>query len=378
MADYRYIATDARSGVGLGDLPLSGVQWSEELGGGGDVSGSLDLATLTSTGQRLTDQFLTASTPRRVRLWVERDGHLVWSGFIWRRTRPRGSTGLIQIVATSTYSFFDRIRLTDAKAYTAVDQFDVVRDLIGWALARPGGDIGVALGTETSGVLITREPLAWGYERKVIGELIDELASADNGFDLAIEPAYVADVPTDTLRLYSPRRGRRIEQAGIVFFAAGARGGNLIDWEVQEDGTEAATTVWGVGAGEGESMLLTVATRTDLIDAGYPLAETAITYKSISDPATLLGLTVAEVERLGDTPLQWSIDVDPDDLSTPFGAWQVGDDALIRIDDDWRFPAGINGEPGLEAAQRIMGQTVTVSDDGGPDGVTLRLGPARG
>lgn len=378
MTEYRYLATDAMTGNRLGELPLGDVEFSELLNQGGEISGTLDLRLHSRNGQSLAAALLNASTPRRTRLWVDRDGTLVWSGFIWGRSRPRGSTGLIQIRGRSTFSYFEKRRRTANAIYAGSDQLSIVQDLITWALAQPGGDIGVQVGTETSGVLLTRNPLAWGYERKVIAELIDELAGADNGFDFAIEPAYVDDEPVDTLRLYYPRRGRRVVDSNIVFFKAGSTGGNLIDFDLDEDGLDSATVVYGIGAGEGESMIQTVATRTDLLDAGYPLTETVLAQKSITDSQALLELTIAEVDRVADTPMRWSIEVDPDDVSVPFGSWTVGDDARIVIDDDPRFPAGVNGEPGLETDQRIIGHTVRVNDAGGPDEVSLDLGAVRG
>ncbi len=378
MAEYRYLVTEALTGNTLGELPLGSVKFSEKLNEAGELTATLDLAARTRGGLSLADMLLTQSTPRRTRLWVDRDGQLVWSGLIWRRTRPKGSTGIIDISAVSTLGYFSHRRLTTDMAAVATDQLDIARGLISWALAQPGGDIGVQVGAETSGVLLTRAPLAWGYELRTITEIISELVLADGGFDISIDPTYVADVPTDVLHLHYPRRGRSLASSNLVFFTASTRGGNLLDWEVDEDATDSATQVWGIGAGEGDGMLLAVATRTDLIDAGYPLTDSTISYKSITDGDALANLALAEVNKLAATPLAWSIEVDPDDVSTPFGTWIVGDDALLRIDDDPRFPAGLDGSPGTEVLQRIFGHEVSVGDDGGADVVTLTLGAPRG
>lgn len=379
MTDYRYAVHDLTSGDYVRDLDLFGVTYSEELNGGGDLSASLDLRVRTTSGKRLTSALLTATEPRLRALYVIRDGVTVsWAGIIWRRRRSSSSPGVVQLTAIDFWSYFGRRRLTVDKSYTATDQLAVARDLIDWAQAQPGGDVGVQVGAETSGVTITREPLAYGHEYRTIAELIEELAGSSTGFDLAIVGQLVDDVPVPALQLFYPRRGRRANEANLVFFHSTETAGNLRDYDLDEDGLDSVTTLYAVGAGEGSSMLRTVAWRTDLIDAGYPLTEDVGSYKAITDGTALQALNIGELSRMSDTAATWTLDVDPDDDSVPFGSWTVGDDVRISISDDDMFPVGANGEPGIETTVRIIGQTVTVPDDGGSDRVTLRVGPAYG
>ena len=378
MAEYRYLAYDVRSRGFLGELPLAGVSYSEQLNGVGELSASLDLAGTTADGMPLAAEYVPATAPRRSAIWVERDGVLVWGGIIWSRRRSRGTLGQVEISALDFGSILERRVLTATKTYTAVDQLAVVQDLVTWAQARPGGDINLVVGSETSGVLITRDPLAWGYELRNLADLIGELAQAEGGFDWSTSVAYdTSGVPEATFRLHYPRRGRRSIDSSLVFFNAAASGGNLIDWDLDQSGLDAATTIHAVGAGEGESMVQTVASRTELLDVGYPLTEAVISYKSVTDADALISLNL-EAARLRSNDVDtWSITVDPDDISVPFGAWSVGDDARIVIDDHPLFPSD-GANPGLETTLRITGQQVTVPDDGGPDEVTLTMGPARG
>lgn len=364
--------------MSLGELPLAGVSYSEELNGVGELSASVDLAAHTSLGASLASQYVAATEPRRSSIWVDRDGVIQWGGIVWSRRRSRGTLGTIEISALDYGSIFERRVLTATKSYTATDQLAVVRDLVTWAQALPGGNVNIVVGSETSGVLITRDPLAWGYELRNLADLIGELAQADTGFDWSISYAYdVAGIPQATLRLHYPRRGRRSIDSSLVFFNAASSGGNLIDWDLDESGLDAATTIHAIGAGEGESMVQTVASRTELLDVGYPLTEAVISHKSITDADALVSINLEAARLRSNNVSTWSITVDPDDISVPFGTWTVGDDAHIVIDDHPLFPS--NGStPGLETTLRITGQTVTVSDDGGPDEVTLTMGPARG
>lgn len=378
MAEYRYLAYEVRSRSSLGELPLAGVSYGEQLNGVGELSASVDLAAQTSLGVSLASQYVAATEPRRASIWVDRDGVLQWGGIVWSRRRSRGTLGTIEISALDYGSIFERRVLTATKSYTATDQLAVVRDLVTWAQALPGGNVNIEVGSETSGVLITRDPLAWGYELRNLADLIGELAQADTGFDWSISYAYdVAGIPEATLRLHYPRRGRRSIDSSLVFFNAATSGGNLIDWDLDESGLDAATTIHAVGAGEGESMVQTVASRTELLDVGYPLTEAVISHKSITDADALISINLEAARLRSNNVSTWSITVDPDDISVPFGAWSVGDDARIVIDDHPLFPSN-GSNPGLETTLRITGQTVTVSDDGGPDEVTLTMGPARG
>lgn len=375
MAEYRYLAHDLRTGARLGEVPLGGVAYGDRLNRAGDLTATLDLAARSSTGARLSTSLLGATIPRRTVIWVQADTRLMDGYIVWNRSTTNGGRTL-QLRCASLWSYFAKRRLTVDKSYAGVDQITIARDLINWAQSRPGGHIGVAAGVELSGVVRDRQPLAWHYERKVISTLIEQLAEVVDGFDFAITADFAADVPEATFRCYYPRRGRRAQDSGIVFRAA--RNGNIVDYTHDEDGTDGLTTLYGIGAGEGTDMLLNTRSDTSLIDAGFPLQEDTISFKDVSVMDTLDGHVEAELGHRAQTPVTWRLIVDPDDVSVPFGAWTVGDDVRVVIDDDDRFPAGANGEPGFDGALRILAQTITVPDDGGPDVVALEMGAARG
>lgn len=375
MPEYRFTARDLRTGDRLGELPLADVTYGERLNGVGDLTASVDLAARSRTGVRLSPSVLAATVPRRSVIWVQRDGRLMDGYIVWRRSTSNAGRTL-RLQCGSLWSYFGCRILTVTKSYTAVDQLAIARDLIGWAQSRPGGDIGVVVGSETSGVARDRQPIGFSYERKVIGTLVEQLADVQGGFDFAVTAAFNADVPEATFRCFYPRRGRRASQNNIVFRSA--RNGNLIDYTHDEDGLGAATTIYGIGAGEGTDMLLNTRADTSLIDAGYPLQEATISHKDVSVMSTLNGHTEAELARRATTPVTWKLVVDPDDASVSFGSWTVGDDCRVIVDDDDRFPAGAQGEPGADTTLRILAQTVTVPNDGGPDRVELEMGSARG
>lgn len=329
----------------------------------------------TTQGYRLARGYLDATIEGRTVIWVQRDNTIVDGYIVWARPKPMGSRQ-IQIRAASLWSYFRGRILTVTKTYDDVDQLEIAQDLINWAQTGPG-DINVEVETETSGVLRERLPLAFGYERKNIGTLVEQLAAVIDGFDFAITCALENEVPTARFRCFYPRRGSR--SSGVVF-----NGGvfalkqNLLDYSVDPDGTDGATTVYGIGAGEGTDMLLTQSVNTAALDQGYPVKERTVTHKDVDQIETLQGHTDADLRGRAQTPTTWVLDVDPDDVSIPFGSWQVGDDVRVIIGDDERFPAGENGENGFDGTLRIVAQTTVVNDDGGPDRVLLQMGAARG
>ena len=348
-------------------MPLGLIESSD---GGYSVASSGLYATIP--GSRLTQGFLDATRPARTVIWVYRDGAIIDGFIVWQRTRRIGSRHL-ELRCANLLSYLNRRTLNATKNYTAVDQHDIARDLVTYMQAQSGGNIGVVnTTTNDSGIARDRLPLAEGYERKSIGQLLSQLASVEQGFEYSIDAAIVADAPQATFRFYYPKRGRTYAQTNLLLIRSGDNSGNLLDYDLDEDAVELATTVHGIGAGEGVDMLLTTQSDTSLLDQGWPLLEDRITLKDVSVAATLQSHARAEVTRHGLTSIEtWRLRVDPGDVSVPFGSWTVGDEARVVIEDDERFPAGTNGEPGFDKVLRIIGHTVTVPDQGGPDVVML-------
>jgi hypothetical protein len=78
---YRYLFVDLLSNSIIGELPLTGVAFTQQLNQAGTFTGHLMLSGIN------TDKFnVDASTiPAKCGLYVDRDGILVWGGVIWGR-----------------------------------------------------------------------------------------------------------------------------------------------------------------------------------------------------------------------------------------------------------------------------------------------------
>lgn len=364
MSDYRYLGYDLRTQALLGELPLSGVSYGKVLNGAGSLTAKLSLKHRNAAGTSLASTFLAATDPERTAIYVERDGVLVWGGIIWGRNYNGEQ---LDIFAAEFWSYFHRRTLKETLIFGVADQLGIARYLVNWAQERPGGDIGVQLDGTISGVL--RDRVYYHYERGNIGTLIKQLSEVENGFDFGIDVAYVAGVPTPTLNLGYPRRGRIAGTTGLVF----EPGRNLGNYQWNEDGTRGANSVDAIGAGEGDAMLIATDTRTDLIDAGYPLLEEVIAHKDVRIQATLDGHAHAAVNARA-VPVASVVLVDVKMSADPeFGSWIMGDDCLFRVEDDDRFPAQADGSPGLSQYVRIIADVVKVPDEG-VETVTITCG----
>ena len=357
MAAWRYIGADLRTNTLLGDLPLTDVSYSEVLNGAGTFSGTLPLAVdaaTSSTTRASVAAILTASSqPGRTVVWMVRDGVVLGGAIVWSRKRRKGQPATL--AGAGLWSFFRMQHLRSTLAFAGVDQLAIARSLIQTAQAVNGADIGVQLGTETSGVLRDRTFNSW--ELKQVGEAVEQLAAVNGGFDFAVD---VTQGFGKVLTLSSPRRGRPAGTTAIVF----ADGKNLLDYEVSEDATRAANVYSAVGDGDGAATMISTATRTDQLDIGYPLLSEVGAFKDISVRATLDARAISGVDARATVPTFWQLTVDPDDLDGGLGTFTVGDDAIVEVPDDDNFPRQLDGQPGYRAVHRIVGFEVSIPSQG--------------
>lgn len=365
MAKWRYVAYDLRTNTLLSELPvLNDVSFGGVLNGAGPFKANMPLnqSAQSSPGvfRSMSADLLAATVPGRTVVYVERDGVLLDGAafIIWTR-RYSPESQIVELGGLSLWSYFARRANNTDLIYTeamATDQMAVARGLLNAAQAQSGGNIAVTVGAETSGVPRIRNYYA--YEHKPVAEAVEQLSAVENGFDFAIDVAYVAGAPTRTFRCSYPFRGRSSTDTGHVF----ETGRNIVTYTWPEDATTMADRVFAIGSGDGRDMLTSTAVRTDVIDIGYPLLDTVAPFKDVSDPATLdaharaintaqaLPVTVPEVTVLagGDPAI---------------GAWILGDYAKFvfgsdPLKPDARFPTR------TELFYRIVGYSAAPGNEG--------------
>lgn len=347
MAMYRYLVADLLSPFELRDeIPFSNCNYNHTLNGAGEFSASVPI------GHPKTNRFnLDAG---RTAVFIERDNTLVWGGSL-EGVRKQGSS-----LQLSGKGFWHRLaqrrRIRTTKTYTGSDQFFIAQDLLNYAQSVADGNLGVIVGSNTCGV--ARDRAYPGYERKPIGEAIEQLAAVSNGFDFAVDVYYAGTPQAPTMAFTSsyPQRGRITE---LVF----EQGKNLETFGYTIDATRQARTVDNLGAGDGVTMLIETATDTTMAGL-YPQADDVISNKDVIVSGTLLAQAEAALAQEL-TPVFLPTATIQSTLDAPVGSWITGDHVTLRADDDY---VAVNDY------FRIMAWSANVDQDG-TETITLEYAP---
>jgi hypothetical protein len=370
VATYRCISLDLRTGTRIAELPLSDLRYGSKLNDVGECSGTLSFQPIgTAQAATLNAVFNDAVDECRRQLVIERDGVIVWCGIIWL-SPYKDNPASREVHAAEDWSYFRKRLITRSVTYTTTDQLTIAQQLILTAQAATGGNINVTVGAEVSG--ITRDITYNGYELKVVADSIEQLATADSGFDWAIDAAWNTSTGalTKTLRLSYPRRGRNFSQTGFVFEV----GRNVSEFNWPSDGTKTANKVWATGNGEGDAMLISSAADANQIQPlssggpGYPLLETTFSNKDVATQALLNGLARARLTSTSSPVILPELTVEAD-MDPVIGSYITGDACRVIV------PPGISPRfpTGLDTYRRIIGWEVSVSDNGS-ETVRLTLG----
>jgi len=364
---YRYLFADLLTNSIIAELPLTGVSFTQQLNQAGTFNAHLLLSGVNAEDLNV----FNATIPGRNGIYVDRDGVLVWGGVVWGRNYSSSNQEL-NITAREFESYFERRRITSTTSFTNQDQLAVVRNLITQAQSATNGNIGVLIGTETSGILVSRT--YYSYEYKQVYQAIQDLARSDDGFDFNIDVAYDGSGnPSKTLNLGYPRIGTVYSSTSPSAPVFNLPAGNIVEYEYPEDGSAAANTVYALGAGSNEGKLIATSQDATKISSGWPLLEETVNYSDVTDSTYLANLAVGQVSAISYPPTTIKAVV-PAIQQPVFGTYNLGDDARLIITDS-RFPAittGVIPTAGLDAIYRIVGITVQPGENN-PERVTLTL-----
>ena len=366
---YRYLFADLVTNQVLAELPLTGVNFGQQLNAAGTMTAHLLVSGVNTAGLNV----LNGSIPGRTAIYVDRNGILVWGGVLWQR--EYGSTDQsIKLTAREFLSYFERRRITTgsgtaygALAYTGIDQLQIAQSLISNAQSAPSGNIGLLynqdpLSTSTSGITLSR--VYYNYEVKTVFNAVSDLSKQTNGFDFEISVYYDGGGnPAKSFNTYYPR-------AGVMYSATNPNapvfelGGNISEYTYLEDGSKAVNQIYALGAGSNEGKLISIANSASKLSSGWALLEDQANYSDITDPTVLSGLATGQINAVSYPPITLKI-VAPPYVNPTFGSYEVGDEVRVRILDSF-FPNG------YDAIFRIIGLTVAPGEDG-PERITLTV-----
>jgi len=360
---YRYLFADVLTNQIIAELPITNVNFTQQLNAAGTFTGDLLLSGVD--GARLN--VLASTIPGRCAVYVDRSGILVWGGIVWAREYDSANQHL-KITAREFESYFERRRITTTQAYSNVDQLTIAQQLIQNAQAVPYGNIGVIIPSNTSGVVVSQT--YYSYEFKTYFNALLDLAKNNNGFDFNIKVAYDGDGnPTKTLQLGYPRLGNTYSalSASVPTFILPA--GNIVQYNYKEDGTKAVNTVYATGAGSNEGKLIATGIDSTKTASGWPLLEDSSNYSNITDSTFLSGLANGQVLAASYPPQTLQI-VAPPYADPVFGTYSLGDQARIVVTDPF-YPnefdgnyriIGLNVSPGENTAERVTLTLTTTSN----------------
>lgn len=377
-AIYRYLFYDLVTNAPLADLPLKRVHFDKRLNEVGSFVGYLPFAD--PNVQKLLGQTNPwAATPGgRTALYVDRNGSIVWGGIVTTRKysqgpSTQGSVGsfMMEIGAQEFMWYFRDKRVINYEAvFTNVDQLTIAQNLINTAQGVRSGNIGVAVPTNSSGVL--RSQTWHSTDRKKVGRALMDLSQLDNGFDWRIDVDYglggqASGVPGKQLLLGYPRLGAPFSTSGWMFeFPA-----NAADYGWAEDSALQAVTVYMQGQGTGQNMAQSSNSTTSLLDAGYPQLDEVFSLKDGTDPGVMAARAVSYAKAYANPTTLISFLVRAD-IDPPLGSYRIGDDANLRITSP-QYPVQ-PGTVGYDVFWRIIAQRVEPQEDDKPERVFLTLG----
>lgn len=358
MARHRYIAETIRDPQILGEVPLSSVSYGRALNGVGELSGTLAIPTNDTIASALID-----ATRRYRVIHVERDGTLVAPYVIWGRRYVRGARA-VQIRAAELFSVIRRIAISSTLTYTQVDQATIVAGILNHVQGQTGADFGITFTPPATDRKRDRVYLA--SERKYAGEAFEQLSAVIDGFDWRIDSRWSGESIEREFILSHPRVGRRSAESQLTI-DLDAPGVEMNEWS--EDATGSSTRHTAIGAGDGDSQLMSTVVDMPAIAAGDPLLDSTEALKDVSDPGTLNGHAAQGLVDHRATEGVPSLRI-RSDREPRFGSYIAGDDVRVRMSagENPFFPDGI------DRTQRITEWRLTVPDEGGPEMVDLTFG----
>jgi hypothetical protein len=358
MANYRYLFADLLTNSILAELPLTNVNFTQQLNTAGTFTGELLLSGINTANLNVNN----GTIPARTALYVDRDGVLVWGGIIWNREYTSANQ-TVKITAREFESYFERRRITSDAVFTNTDQLTAVQSVVNTAQSAANGNIGITVGTETSGVLISRT--IYGYEYKTVFSFIQDLSRSTNGFDFNVYVYYDSNGnPAKLLRLGYPRYGRVYSSTDSTIPVLELPA-NMIEYSYPEDGSIAVNTLYALGAGSNPGKLLSTAIDGTKIAAGWPLLEDQANYSDVADSTLLTNLANGQVAVTSYPPITLKVAISTY-VDPIFGSYEIGDDARVRILDD-RFPTQ------LDTVFRIVAYNVSVGESNSAEIVTITL-----
>ncbi|MET9914577.1 hypothetical protein ABZZ74_49175 [Streptomyces sp. NPDC006476] len=360
LASYRLLVCDLRSDQLLDVLPVQGVSLDDYIGKTGRLTGTVPIPNT-----EIAARARRALVPGRTAVWVERNRDIWWGGILWTlslASDDRGRLG-VQLQCGGWESYLYRRLLLTSQEAVQVDQFDIARGLLDYVQNTPGGDLGITYDTAASGTV--RDRTFSRYDLNTVGDLLDQLAAVEGGFEWRIASHRDPD-------------GRRVKvmQLGSPTIRTGASDivlthpGPITSYTWPVDATTLANAWQSRGASVNSNQATTsypltspVLVDDTAIGEGWPRLDGSSDYSTVEVQATLDAHARADWTAARSPAQIPEITVRLDGTLTPA---LLGATVRIRIRDLWHPTP-------LDARYRVVGLSITPPERGRPETAKLYL-----
>lgn len=363
MAEVAYIFGDAITGNIIEEIRLTSVSMKDTLEGG-EFRATFHL---DQTG-KTNDELLSATIPGRTFCAVERDGQVIGDYLIWTRTY-QSQAKVFQLFGVPIKDYTECRFVTEDYIADDVEQRNIFIDLYNLMQAATGS-IRVTV-PQYYPTVVAKSVSVYGAEKKTFRQVFDTIADAADGFDWLVRTIRNGNKYERSLDIGYPQIGALSGLAIPVFeYIAPTEdsvmgGGNIINYWSNDSMANAGTHFYGIGAGEGSSMLTSEITFNDLIVNGFPRFDASMDRKDINDQTVLTSLTFQYglLHKAPTSTITAEVKADGD---PPFGGYGVGDACRIIIKDS-RYPQGFARDI------RILGWEYYPPEDSNIEMVRLQL-----
>lgn len=323
--------------------------YTETLNKPGSWSATIPLASTVGADDLYSSRAIFA---------FERAEILRWAGPILTARVDLGA-GTVALSGEGYMNYLRRRVLYQTKTYAAVDQLLIAKDLIDYAQTHWGtpGDLGIVTTALTTITTQARDRTYWYYEKKLIGELIEQLAAVRGGFDFRLTPRWT-NGPNSTMVL----------DFGVTYPSFGRETGYVVDVNahnltaVDVDLTRLAYAVTASGQGTGED-IPSVSVSNPALIAVNAVLEDAIAVGDVTGIPVLTDYANRRLD-LGSTPLIYPTFAF---TATDIGTFIPGDQVIV---------VGSTGVLDIGGIYRIAEQAFDLPASGA-ESLKLTLAPLR-
>jgi hypothetical protein len=321
MAEVAYVFGDLLTGAVIEEIPLQGVSMTRAFGAG-ELRGSFQL---DQTGKDNRD-LLAATEGGRCFVVCERNGTPVWGGTVWTRTY-QSQAKIFQLYCRAFEHYpEERFILGTAEPvieYTNIEQRNIFRNL--WIHLQATANTPQVTLPASFPDAVLKSLTVRSYEFKTYRRVMDSVANGFDGFDWTIDTARVDGAYTKTLRVGYPTLGSVLP---LDFDYPG----QILNYWQNDSMSERGTHIYGLGSGEGSTMLSQEVIHTDLLSTGFPRYDVDVSLKDINDATTLTSLAMqAAINRKAGVPI-FTVEV-KGDQEPEFGSYGLGDAVRLNFVD---------------------------------------------